>query len=412
MTDRVSRRPGVDDCGAEGEVPAAGGGTSPAAADDARRGPDGGDRGALPGGPGHDGPDGGPGVAERARDRRPVTHGVPDDTAVDDAAWPAGAAAVAHARAARSEPQTAGRMPVLARLGASVAGLRRRHAWVDHLVRAAIRFDEVDSTRFAAAITYYAFLAVFPLLLLAFSVLGYVVADDTRLIDQLKLFLSENLPNLPVDTVIDARNKAGIIGFVVLFYAGVSWVDVVRSSIRAVWGRDEWPGNYLVRKVVDAGALIGLGLVLLTSAALTVLVSAGAHRLLDLLGLERNQIGEDALTGLAFVAGLAVDVVAFVAFLVLLPRLRMPFRRVIGPALIGAVGLELLKTLGRFYFERTATNPAYAAVGGTIGLLVFLYLFNQLLLFCAALTATARQGRVTERPTWDQRRAALSAGEH
>ncbi len=74
----------------------------------------------------------------------------------------------------------------------------------------------------------------------------------------------------------------------------------------------------------------------------------------------------------------------------------MRLRRVLGPALLVAAGLELLKSGGRLYVQRTESNPAYQVVAGAVGLLVFLNLLNQLILFAAALTATSRHGTVTD----------------
>ena len=234
----------------------------------------------------------------------------------------------------------------------------------------------------------------------------FVLADDAILTVKIQEFLDHNLPGLPVDSIANSRSTAGILGLIGLFYAGLGWVDAMRSSIRTLWGRNQQPGNYLIRKISDAGVLIGLGAILLVSIGLSVLVSAGAQWVLRVTGMAANGFGETTLKVLAFIVGLAINVIAFVAFLVLLPRLRMSFSRVIAPAFLGALGLELLKTVGRLYVERTQSNPAYKVVGGTIGLLVFLYLYDQLLLFCAALTATAEKGEVTDRPSRSERRAA------
>jgi membrane protein len=291
-------------------------------------------------------------------------------------------------------------------VGAGFAALRRRFRWLDHLIRAGIRFDEVNAMRLAAAITYYAFLGVFPILFLAFSVLGYVLAGDSELTVALKDFLDENLPGLPVDSITNNRNTAGIIGAVLLFYAGVAWVNEVRGSVRAVWKKDQFPGNFFARKLKDGVALLGIGAILFVSVAISLLVSSGARWTLDALGLEGETVGETTLSVLALGAGITVNTIAFVCFLMVLPRLRMSFRRVAGPALLGALGLEGLKTVGGLYIARTEANPAYKVVGGTIGLLLFLYLFDNLLMFCAALTATARAaGPVTERPPRAVRRA-------
>ena len=99
------------------------------------------------------------------------------------------------------------------------------------------------------------------------------------------------------------------------------------------------------------------------------------------------------LATVSLLLGLGVNTALASGMLTGLPRLRMPLRRVLGPALLVAVGLELLKTLGRLYVQRTEANPTYQLVAGSVGLLVFLNAINQLVLFAAALTATSTTGR-------------------
>ena len=84
------------------------------------------------------------------------------------------------------------------------------------------------------------------------------------------------------------------------------------------------------------------------------------------------------------------------ALLAGVPRLRMSLRRLLPSALLFAVGLGLLKTLGKLYITRTEDNPAYQLVAGTIGLLLYMYLLHQLLLFAAALAATDTHGRAKD----------------
>jgi membrane protein len=91
--------------------------------------------------------------------------------------------------------------------------------------------------------------------------------------------------------------------------------------------------------------------------------------------------------------GLGVNTALAAGMLTGLPRIRMPVRRVLGPALLVAVGLELLKTIGHLYVRSTEANPTYHLVAGSAGLLVFLSAFNQMVLFAAALTATSNAGR-------------------
>jgi membrane protein len=209
-------------------------------------------------------------------------------------------------------------------------------------------------------------------------------------------YLAENLPRLDARALRDARDAAGLAALLVLPLFGLLWVDSLRSSIRAMWQLPEHPGVYWLRQVIDMAVLAGLGALLAVLLALAVGTQALLRWLLvDAAGAEGTPT-RWLLGAVGFVLGLAVNVVLSVAVLTALPRLHMPVRRVLGPALLVAVGLELLKTLGRLYIERTEANPAYHLVAGAVGLLVFLNALNHLILFAAALTATGDGGRVVD----------------
>lgn len=272
--------------------------------------------------------------------------------------------------------------------------LRRRWGWLDHLARAAARYDEAAGGRLAAAVTYYAFFATFALALLGFAVFGFVL-DRPEVLRSVQRYLAANLPRFDVQAVRHARRTIGVIAFVGLPVTGWLWVDAVRSSIRALWRLPEYPGTFLVRLLVDMVVLAGLGLLALASVAVAITTNALAGRLVDVAGTGAAP-ARWVLATVGFLLGVAVDTLLSIAVLTGLPRLRMPLRRVLGPALLVAAGLELLKTLGRLYVERTETNPAYQVVAGAVGLLVFLNVVNQLILFAATLTATGTTGQVVD----------------
>jgi membrane protein len=271
---------------------------------------------------------------------------------------------------------------------------RRRHAWLDHLVRAGVRYDGADGGRLAAAVTYYAFFATFALALLGFAIFGFLL-DDPVVLHSVQRYLAQNLPSLDVRALRHARGTAGVIAFVGLPVTGWFWVDALRSSIRRIWGLPEYPGRFFVRVLVDLLVLAGLGLLLAASLAVTFATTALAGRLVHAAGTG-DAPARWLLAAVGFVLGIGVNAVLSIAVLTGLPRLRMPLRRVLGPALLVAAGLELLKTLGRLYVQRTEANPTYQVVAGAVGLLVFLSVVNQLILFAAALTATGTAGQVTD----------------
>lgn len=283
----------------------------------------------------------------------------------------------------------ASRVPRLAhRASAAWHRVRRRYWLLDHLVRAALRYREADGRRLAAAVTYYAFFAAFALAMLGFATLGFVLEGPA-----VESYVAENLPQLDTGALRRARGTVGVIAFVSLPVIALLWVDALRSSIRAIWRRDEYPGRMVRRILIEILVLIGLGVLLGASLAIALGTNALMDRLvLDVLGADVPP-ARWLLAGLSFGLGLGVNTLLAIAVLTGLPRLRVPLRLVIGPALLIAVGLELLKTVGRLLVARIDTNPAFQVAAGTAGLLVFLFVLNQLILFAAALTATAPRPR-------------------
>jgi membrane protein len=300
----------------------------------------------------------------------------------------------------------------MSRAAAAFIRARRRFGWLDHVVRAGMRYDQADGGRLAAAVTYYAFFAAFSLALLGFAIISHVLDNGTAM-GSMQSYLAQYLPRLDAGALRDARGTAGLVAFVALPIAGLFWVDALRSSIRAIWRLPEYPGNFFLRHLIELAVLAGLGLVLAASLAAAI----GAENLLSWLLLVAT--GADGPSGrwllgpAGFVLGIGVNTLLYVAILTGLPRLRMRLRRVLGPALFVAIGLELLKTVGRLYLQRTESNPAYQIVAGAVGLLVFLNLLNQLILFAAALSATSTHGTVIDLaagPTPAARHATATAG--
>jgi membrane protein len=271
---------------------------------------------------------------------------------------------------------------------------RHRHGWLDHLARAVVRYDQADGGRLAAAITYYAFFATFAFALLGFAAFGFIL-DNPAVQHPLQQYLADNLPGLDVQRLRVARGTIGIIAFLGLPVTGWFWTDAMRSSIRKVWQLPEYPGTLLTRLLIDLLALIGLGLLLAVSLTTAVVTVAGASRLIDTTGADATQT-RWLLTAVGFAVSIAVNTLLSIAVLTGLPRLRMPLRRAIVPALIVAAGLELLKTVGRVFVQSVEANPTYQVVTGTVGLLISLSIINQLVLFAAALTATSTIGDVTD----------------
>ena len=289
----------------------------------------------------------------------------------------------------------------VAKYDAGIAAARRKSRHFDHLWRARERYNEVLGGRLAAAIAYYAFFAVFTLGLLAYSIIGYVLASNQTAVDAVNRFLSANIPFINADEIADGRTAIAAVGLVGLFLTGAGWIEALRSSQRAIWNYDQQPGNLVIRRLVDMAILIGLGLLLALSVWIQTGINDQIRPLLFRLTPENVGVGlQQAILTIGSTVGLVlallVNCVLAASMLSGVARLRMPLLRLLPSTLLVAVGLSLLSTAGRAYIDYSKHRPAFQVVGGTVGLLLFLYLFNQVLLYGAAFAATSRHGTVTD----------------
>ncbi|MEU4423971.1 YhjD/YihY/BrkB family envelope integrity protein [Actinoplanes sp. NPDC024001] len=272
---------------------------------------------------------------------------------------------------------------------ARIMALRYRSPYFDHLCRAILRYEDVQGGRLAAAIAYYGFFAIFALLLIGYSVFGILLTNNNELFDLVVEFLANNLPFLDVQAIVDSKKTVGIVGILGLTFTGIGWVESIRSSQRLIWQLREQPGYIGVRQVVDLVVLIGVLLLL----ALSQLAVYGLERLLHwLAGGGFTTI----LSIVSLVLTLGVNMLLAAALLAAVPRLRMTARRMAPPVIQVGLGIMLLNTVGRSFVAIVERNPAYALVGSAVGALVYLYVFNQLLLFGAAWAATSPHGRVVD----------------
>ncbi|MEV4412987.1 YihY/virulence factor BrkB family protein [Catellatospora sp. NPDC049609] len=264
---------------------------------------------------------------------------------------------------------------------------RKRSARFDHLWRMKERYADVLAGRLAAAIAYYAFFAAYAMAMVAYAVLVKVFSANVSLVAEVDAFLKEYLPSIDTDQLKTAATSIQWIGVISLVLAGIGWVDAWRSSQRAIWGLDQHPGNFLVLRLTDLGMLIALGL--LMGVSLTAI--DGLERIFDLIpkstGAFWLKVGSYALAVL-------VNAIIGFALVTVLPRVHMTPRRLLPAIGIVGVGLTLLNELGRYFVQRTENNPAYVAVAASVGLLLYLYLFNQIVLWAVAYAATSRRGKV------------------
>jgi membrane protein len=269
---------------------------------------------------------------------------------------------------------------------------RERLPFLDHLIRMYGRYQADGGDRLAAAVTFYWFLSLFPILLLAISVMGFVYGDQApaKVSSALSGYLPDQLVTTIGDTLEKAKGRAGVIGLVGLLLSGLGWVDGLREAIRSIWHQNVKAGNLITRKLVDIVVLVGLFATIAASIVITGATTTASDWVLDVLGLSQTTAATVFTQVLAYVLSAVADTALFVYMFTRLPRVSQPIKQVLRAAVFGAVGFEILKFAGAFYVARTTSKgeATYGTFAVVVGLLLFLNLISRLILMTAAFAVT------------------------
>src|SRR6201985_1340064 len=123
--------------------------------------------------------------------------------------------------------------------------LRARFGWFDHVMRANDRFEESKGNFFAAGLTYYTIFALFPLLMVGFSVGGFLLARrpdvlagiDNKVRAAVPGALGQQVLDL-VSSAINSRTSVGVIGLATAAWVGLNWISNLRVALSEMWQQD------------------------------------------------------------------------------------------------------------------------------------------------------------------------------
>jgi membrane protein len=234
------------------------------------------------------------------------------------------------------------------------------------------KFIDDQGSYLSALITYYAFLGLFPLLLLASSILGFVLHNDPHLQHQI---LNSALSQFPVigDQLgspggLQGSKTAVVVGILGSLYGALGVANATQNAMNIAWGvpRNKRPNPIVARL---------RSMLLLLTAGVGIL----ATTLLSSLGSEVDAFNTQIGTGLQLIRSVAAILLNAGVF-VLLYRLATThphsLKRAVPGALFAAVTWQLLQLVGTAYVghvikNATVTNSVFALV---LGLIAWIYL--------------------------------------
>jgi membrane protein len=287
------------------------------------------------------------------------------------------------------------------KFAARIKALRDRHPALDRVMRVQDHYSKVQGSVLASSATYFGFLSFFPLLALAFAVVGYVSASFPDARDSLVTAIEQMFPGIVTESgengtislqqIESAKVTVGIIGFVGVLYSGLGWISGLRMALADAFAVP--PGkkrNFVVGKAIDVLALIALGLILIVSVGVASLVKGAASDILDYLNLDDNPIGEPLIWGVGATLGVLASTLLFVVMYRVLGNPPIPRRPLWEGALLAAIGFELLKMLVVNVIGTLGGTP-FAPLAIAITLVIWINYFSRLAVYGACWAMTSRR---------------------
>lgn len=251
---------------------------------------------------------------------------------------------------------------------------QRRHRWAGFPLAVLYKFiDDLGSYQ-AALLTYYGFVSLFPLLLLAVTVLGFVLAGNPAAQQAVLNSALQNVPIIGQQIGANVHSLHGsvpalVIGIVVSLYGALGITQALFSTMSQMWAvpvaqRPGMPVTY------------ARGLLVLLVLGLAVLVTTGLSAL-------STAVGDILPPGLTVLIRVAPPVVAVLlntavflaAFKILTPK-SLSWRQLGPGAVTAAVGWQVLQLIGTYLIghELQGMSASYGFFGIVLGLLVWIYL--------------------------------------
>jgi membrane protein len=240
-------------------------------------------------------------------------------------------------------------------------------------MRVQSRYSELNGNYLAAAVTMAGFLSLFPLLLVGFAVLGFFAAGRVDLAGDIvsRLGLTGDAARLMTDLVRQterSRAAASVLGIAGLLWTGLGLVAATQYALNTVW---QVKGRGWKDKLT--------GLLWLSGAGVLFLLSFGV--------VTAARVLPPALAPLSVLLGLGVDVVLWLWTMKVLTNRDVGWRAYLPGAVVGAVGLGVLKAVGGLYVPHLVASASalYGSFAVIFAILAWLLFFGRLTLYAATV---------------------------
>ncbi len=277
-----------------------------------------------------------------------------------------------------------------------------RRTWLAVAKRALTEFKDDNCTDWAAALTYYAVLSIFPALIVFVSLLG-LLGQGPDTVSKLLDIVGELGPKSAVDTlrgpitqVVDQRaSTAGttlVLGLLGALWSASGYVGAFIRASNAIWEVEEGRKFYILRPLQILVTIVGT--LLLTLITLSLVASGNVARAIgDAIGL-----GDTAVTVwnivkwpvIVLIVSIVISALYYIAPNVKPPRFRW---FTVGGFLALLVWALASALFGLYVANFGSYNKTYGSLGAVITFLVWLWISNNAVLLGEEVNAELERGR-------------------
>jgi membrane protein len=268
-------------------------------------------------------------------------------------------------------------------IGKALAGtdkLQQRYHALGFMYAVVRKYSDDVAGQQAALLTYYGFLSLFPLLLVATSIADFIAQHNLRLRAKL---LADTTSYFPVvgqqlQQSVHGSHRTGIaliIGLLFALYGARGIANAVRGALDNAWATPRTKrSDFLVGMLKSLGLLTGAGLGLLVTTALASYATAalGHSFIFRLIPIAMNTVLLYLIFMYVFLIG---------------PSRRRPHRDLRIGAITVVVGLLILQTAGGYLIthELHRVNGLYGQFGLVLAVLSWMYLLAQLFMYAVEI---------------------------
>ena len=286
-------------------------------------------------------------------------------------------------------------------------------SWWGVLKRTVREFREDNLTDWAAALTYYAILSIFPALLAVVSVLGLIGESATQpLLDNLTELTpgpAQEIVTSAIQNLNQNQGAAGVlfvVGLATALWSASGYVGAFMRASNSIYEVDEGRPFWKLRPVQIAITLVMMILVSIGAVAV-VLTGPLAQQVGNVIGL-----GDAAVTAWDIAKWPVLVLLVSFVFSILYwaaPNVKQPGFRWLTPGGVLAVLVWIVASAAfALYVASFASyNKTYGSLGGVIAFLIWLWISNIAVLLGAELNAEVERARELEGGVPEEQTLAL-----